>query len=732
MMRITNSMMMGNTKSNINGNKVTVDKMNTQMSTQKKITKPSDDPLIAIKSLRLSTTLSQIHQYYDNNMEDAESWMDVTETAMTNMKSIMTDAYRLTVNGATDTLTEQDRNTIYTQLNSLSSQLYAEANADYAGRTVFSGYKTNETVTFNNDVDAAKANYYISEDFSYSDIEKKDYYANKIQTPSANDVTASGGVFGREDPQVVSLNRARLGYDSLTALNMMRMSFDVDTSMNSADATTRGKASIKSSYVSDSTAVNAEQVEQAFTWEVSVKDSKFVYEQSFNKNVIPGTLNADGEWTGTSFTDVNGYTLGIKSEADVNGNIINFDSTKLTRVQRTNSDIYKDADGNVVFTVKNDPTGKVKTIVDTLGNQVEIRLDGANKVSEITDSQKNTINAFSMTIWDSTNNLAVQLNRDTVNTTNSAGNPITNEYLKITTGDKGLDTEMRLETMTEKQFEEHLSKLALGKDAVGGYNATDWENYENTMIFLPDSGEVIIGSTLSDNLTSEHSDLWIGYDKNGFKSGEVRPEMYYNCINKSDASEDNWITYKNFDDDDNWINQKIDYAISSNQYLGVNTQIHDVVNSDTYRDMQEMINTVKQCIDAHTYVDEINKMISSGTYTTEAEKAYLKDALEAAQKQADYYDDNLHNVFSKQLTRFEGYLNQINLAITEIGSRGNQLELAKNRMGNQQTTFKELKSNNEDAELSDITIDYTSAYTAYQASLQAAGKIDDMSLLDYL
>ena len=118
MMRITNSMMLTNTKENINSNKVNVDRLNTQMSTQKKITKPSDNPLIAIKSLRLSTTLSQINQYYSNNIKDADSWMDITETALTNMKSIVNDAYRLCVNGATDTLTNEDRNTILTQLKS--------------------------------------------------------------------------------------------------------------------------------------------------------------------------------------------------------------------------------------------------------------------------------------------------------------------------------------------------------------------------------------------------------------------------------------------------------------------------------------------------------------------------------------------------------------------------------------------------------------------------------------
>ena len=64
-MRITNNMIMGNTKTNINSTKVLVDKYNTQMTTQKKISKASEDPVIAIRSLRLSTSLSHLDQYKD-------------------------------------------------------------------------------------------------------------------------------------------------------------------------------------------------------------------------------------------------------------------------------------------------------------------------------------------------------------------------------------------------------------------------------------------------------------------------------------------------------------------------------------------------------------------------------------------------------------------------------------------------------------------------------------------
>ena len=91
-MRVTNNMIMSNTKININGNKTNVNTLNNQMTSQKKISRPSDDPVIAIRALRLRSSLSQINQYYEKNIPDAEAWLDVTETSLTNMKKLLTTA----------------------------------------------------------------------------------------------------------------------------------------------------------------------------------------------------------------------------------------------------------------------------------------------------------------------------------------------------------------------------------------------------------------------------------------------------------------------------------------------------------------------------------------------------------------------------------------------------------------------------------------------------------------
>ena len=139
---------MNNAASNINSTKEIVNQRNTQMTTQKKIDKPSDDPVIAVRSLRLSTTLSQVTQYYQKNIPDASSWIEVTETSLLNIRDLITDCKTLADKGANGSLNQEDRNTIITQLESLQKAVFKEGNADYANRTVFTGYRTNSDLVF--------------------------------------------------------------------------------------------------------------------------------------------------------------------------------------------------------------------------------------------------------------------------------------------------------------------------------------------------------------------------------------------------------------------------------------------------------------------------------------------------------------------------------------------------------------------------------------------------------
>ena len=90
-MRITNGIMINNSLNNISKNKTLSDKLNTQLATTKKIQRPSEDPIVAIRALRLRSTYNEIEQYLDKNIPDARSWMETTQEAIESINSVLTD-----------------------------------------------------------------------------------------------------------------------------------------------------------------------------------------------------------------------------------------------------------------------------------------------------------------------------------------------------------------------------------------------------------------------------------------------------------------------------------------------------------------------------------------------------------------------------------------------------------------------------------------------------------------
>lgn len=203
-MRVTNKMMTSNTNININNNKTSVDRLNTQVSTQKKISRPSEDPVVAIRALRLRSSLNEISQYYSKNIPDAESWLEVTESALKTTQGAIEDMYEYCVQGSNGDLTAADRAKVLANLKELKSQVYSTGNADYAGRTVFTGYRTGESLTYEKDT----ANLFsITEGFNASDIDKIKYISGKVDTSQ----------IAETNPQQNEVNRIRLAYDEMDA-----------------------------------------------------------------------------------------------------------------------------------------------------------------------------------------------------------------------------------------------------------------------------------------------------------------------------------------------------------------------------------------------------------------------------------------------------------------------------------------------------------------------------------
>lgn len=187
-MRVTNVMMTTNMMRNITNNKADMSRKFDQYATGQKIQKPSEDPVVAIRSLKYRANLTELQQYVDKNIPDAFTWMDVTEGALDNMNELLTSMYAYCTQGAQDTYETIDRDKINQTLQQYKEQIYECLNTDNAGRYIFSGYRTDTSVCFEEKTMGME--YEITEPLTFENLFEKSYVlggAEYVEGASADD-----------------------------------------------------------------------------------------------------------------------------------------------------------------------------------------------------------------------------------------------------------------------------------------------------------------------------------------------------------------------------------------------------------------------------------------------------------------------------------------------------------------------------------------------------------------
>lgn len=169
-MRITTKMMQNTSLRNLNTNKARQEKLVNQMTTGKKISRPSDDPIIAIRSLKLNSTLDKIDQYYEKNSKDAQNWIELTASAISTVSEMLSNDIRSCINQAVSNYQKQeDRQATLEKVVNTIKEFYATGNAESGGRSIFTGYRTDLPLTFMQD---KIENYFITEQVTNSSISK--------------------------------------------------------------------------------------------------------------------------------------------------------------------------------------------------------------------------------------------------------------------------------------------------------------------------------------------------------------------------------------------------------------------------------------------------------------------------------------------------------------------------------------------------------------------------------
>ena len=481
-MRITNKIIQNNSLNNINTNKQLEDTLSTMLSSNKKIARPSDDPIIALRSLRLRTSVNQVTQYVEKNVEDAKSWLTVTESAIGTLSEIITDVRKQYVKGTSDTLKPEDRTIITDNLEALAAEIYNTGNADFAGRNVFAGYRTDTTITFQKQEDI---DYTITETFDDVTVDTVQYVN---QGATENDTFATDFV------------RIRLSYDKIDSIDWTESSFDLPN--------------------------------------------------------FSGTLSMR---TVSSSDSPDPYQVALSDPSPADG----------------------------------------------------------------------------------------------------------------------------------------------------------------VAVFIPETGEIIFSKDVA-NSVEDVADCSVVYNRSKWVKGELRPEHYFNCKDNTNNKE-----YKSH-------GGEIQYNIGVNQSLRINTTADECFRHDIIRDLQDVIEAIKDVNDAEERITKLKSKLDELDVNDTTERAAVQEEIDAAEKALTFINDKMHKLFSKSITKADNYLDKNNIALTDCGTRSKRLELIENRLDTQLGSLKELKSENEDADLAETAIQMKSAEYSYNASLMATSKILQETLLNYI
>lgn len=136
--RVTSGMMSMQMLSNLNRNLNRMDNMSNQISTGRKINKPSDDPVGVTYALRYRAELAANEQY-QTNTDAAVSWLDTTDSNMQQALDVIKRLKELAIQGSNGTLSGSDLEAVNLEVDELKNHLVDIGNTQIRGKYIFNG-----------------------------------------------------------------------------------------------------------------------------------------------------------------------------------------------------------------------------------------------------------------------------------------------------------------------------------------------------------------------------------------------------------------------------------------------------------------------------------------------------------------------------------------------------------------------------------------------------------------
>ncbi|MBS2771204.1 flagellar hook-associated protein FlgL [Anoxybacillus rupiensis] len=140
-MRVTQGMLAANMLRNLSASYAQLGKYQDQLATGKKINRPSDDPVVAMKGMAYRTNLTEVQQY-KRNFSEAHSWIDNSDSALDEATQVLQRIRELVVQASNDTYETTQRESIAQEVQQLTDHLVSIANTKVGDKYIFNGTDT--------------------------------------------------------------------------------------------------------------------------------------------------------------------------------------------------------------------------------------------------------------------------------------------------------------------------------------------------------------------------------------------------------------------------------------------------------------------------------------------------------------------------------------------------------------------------------------------------------------
>jgi flagellin-like hook-associated protein FlgL len=127
----------------IQGDQLDLFRLQTQVSTGRRILRPSDDAPAALRAIALQRTIQRKEQS-DRNLSGSRSVLEVAETALNSVADTLRNVRGAAAETVSNLTSPESRQAAIAEINAALSSLITSGNANYNGRYLFAGSRTNE------------------------------------------------------------------------------------------------------------------------------------------------------------------------------------------------------------------------------------------------------------------------------------------------------------------------------------------------------------------------------------------------------------------------------------------------------------------------------------------------------------------------------------------------------------------------------------------------------------